>query len=147
MWRPGEKQAAGPGSTGGGTGRHRLDTTEGLWSRREGSPGTQKGEVEIQTQVSSLHSLPKAETQRRWAAEASLVSRAPAISFVGSSVSMFLIPLIPVTHCSHLCRTCFLRLRNNFLIRILEPQSSQESAALRGCPGKLLWTVWESRTR
>lgn len=47
---------------------------------------------------------------------------------------MSLIPLIPVTQRSRICRTCFLRLRNHFKIRVPGSQTGQELAALTGCP-------------
>lgn len=66
-----------------------------------------------------------------------------AMSSLGA-LSMSPIPLIPGTQQSHICRTCFLRLRNHFKIRVSESQTGQELAALRGCPGESLQTIWES---
>ena len=87
---------------------------------------------------------PEAETQECWAARASLASKAPSNILWGGIFLYIPDPLIPVTQSSQFCRTCFLRLRNNFIIRIPESQTGQEPAALRGFPGTLLWTIWES---
>lgn len=72
-------------------------------------------------------------------------AKPPAMSSLGSPSDIHE-PSHPITQRSHICRTCFLRLRNHFKIGVPESQTGQEPATIRGCPREPLQTISASES-